>query len=96
MHVSIQDKISLLNVFVFNLTIRVILVHSHEFVVDKMSAPFPSLATEALKKLGVEVKLNSRVKGNNESEVYLENGESIPCDLFIPTNPSGNSHELEV
>ena len=68
---------------------RVILIHSQEFVVDKMSAPFPSLATAALKKQGVEVKLRTRAVRNTETMVFLDNNESIPCDLFISTNPSG-------
>ena len=70
-------------------TYRVVLVHSHEFVLDKMSAPFPSLATEALKKQGVELKLRARAVRNTETTVYLDSDECIPCDLFIPTNPSG-------
>ena len=65
------------------------LVHSHEFVLDKMNAPFPSLATEALKRHGVELKLRTRAVRNTETLVYLDNDERIPCDLFISTNPPG-------
>eukprot|EP01035_Chromulina_nebulosa_P028606 gene28606-37803_t len=71
---------------------KVVLVHSHEFVLDKMNAPFPSLATEALKKHGVELKLRSRAVRNTETLVYLDNDESIPCDLFISTNPPGGAN----
>lgn len=68
---------------------RVILVHWNEFVLDKMTAPFPSLATEALKKQGVELKLRARAVRSDDTAVYLDNNERIPCDLFIPTNSSG-------
>ncbi|KAK7982005.1 hypothetical protein PG996_009694 [Apiospora saccharicola] len=48
-------------------------------------------AESELLKLGVQVKLNARVKGANEmsdegkTEVHLENGETILTDFYMPT-----------
>lgn len=71
---------------------KVVLVHPQKFVLDKMTAPFPSIATNTLKTQGVELILNDRVVSQVDDVVTLKSGDKITCDLYIPTNPTGGSN----
>jgi NADH:ubiquinone reductase (H+-translocating) len=51
---------------------RIILIHPHAFILNTFPAPLPLKALAALKKLGVEVWLQSRVEHLEEGKVRIQ------------------------
>ena len=62
---------------------KVILIHSHDVVLEKMSRPLAQKATDRLKAIGCELILNERVSSSTEKTVTLKSGKIIDCDLYI-------------
>lgn len=70
-------------------SIRVILVHSKDLLMDKeLSVSLSRYAEKLLKKRGVEILFHQKLVSATPYEAILENGERIPSNTIISTVPS--------
>jgi NADH dehydrogenase FAD-containing subunit len=62
---------------------EVTLVHSRPALLQNFGQKLHVTALRALEKASVRVILGERVKAESKTEVTLESGERIPCDLVV-------------
>jgi NADH:ubiquinone reductase (H+-translocating) len=73
--------------------LRVVLVHSGPAILPELSQSLGHYTQKVLEQRGVEIRLNTRVKGVTENEVFLVDGVSVPTRNLVWT--AGNvSHPL--
>lgn len=65
--------------------IRVVLVHSRDRILPTLSSNLGEYATRKLKKRGLELRLNERVKAMTATKVYLTSGEVIEATTTVST-----------
>lgn len=69
-------------------------VHAHAEVLSSMPSAFRKLATKQLTtQIGLTLKLHTRVENHDSAThtVALSNGETIPCDVYLPAHPVGGN-----
>jgi NADH dehydrogenase len=66
-------------------SIRMVLIHSHDRLLPELSASLARYTLRKLRERGVEVLLNTRLKGATDSEVILENGDRLPARTLVWT-----------
>jgi thioredoxin reductase len=74
---------------------EVTLVHSRSALLQNFGQKLHVAALAALEKAGIRVILGERVKAESKTEVTLESGERIPCDLVVSRCriPVSNLHD---
>ncbi len=69
--------------------IRVVLAHSKDRLMERELSPsLGKYAGKLLKKRGVDVRFQVRLRAATPEEAILDNGERIPCKTIISTVPS--------
>ena len=63
--------------------LRLVLIHSGQRILPEVSEALSAYALEKLTSRGIEVRLQTRVKGCSGNAVQLSDGESIPCHTFV-------------
>jgi NADH dehydrogenase len=77
-------------------SIRVILIHSKDRLMDKeLSVSLSRYAEKLLRKRGVEILFNQKLISATPYEAILENGERIPSNTIISTVPSSPNPLLD-
>ena len=72
--------------------LRVVLVHAGSVILSELGENLGRYTYKVLAKRGVEIRLNARVAGMTENEVFLKVGPPIPCCTLVwtaGTMPSG-------
>ena len=69
--------------------IRCVLVHSGERILPEMKPALAEYAQKLLRRRGVVLKLNARVKAATADAVVLNTGETIPARTLVSTVPAG-------
>lgn len=65
--------------------VRMVLVHAGDRVLPHLTPDLSQAALEELKKMGIEVRLKTRVTGAPEGQVLLEGQEAIPTRTILWT-----------
>jgi NADH dehydrogenase len=65
--------------------LRVVLVHPGSVILPELGESLGRYAQKVLAKRGVEIRLNARVAGMTDNEVFLEVGPAIPSSTLIWT-----------
>lgn len=65
--------------------IRVILVHSRERILQTLGPELGDYAAEKLRKRGLEIRLNERVRAVTATRVYLQSGDVIEAATIVST-----------
>ncbi len=65
--------------------IRVVLVHSRDHILNTLSEKLGDYAERKLRKRGLEIRLNERVKAVTATKVYLQHGDVIETTTVIST-----------
>lgn len=65
--------------------LRVILVHSRDYILPTMDRELSAYAMEKLRSRGLELVLGHRVKSITSTRVYLDDGSSIDTNTVIST-----------
>jgi NADH dehydrogenase len=67
---------------------RCVLVQSGDRILPEMAAPLAEFAQRLLRKRGVEIILNDRLRAATSERAILKSGKEIPCKTIISTVPS--------
>ena len=65
--------------------LRVVLVHSRDRVLNTLSRELGEYAGKKLRKRGLEIVLNDRVKAVTATKVYLQSGDAIETTTVVST-----------
>jgi NADH dehydrogenase len=65
--------------------VRICLVHSRDLVLPEMSPELGRAADRILRKRGIEMIMNARVRAASRYGVYLSDGQFVPARTFICT-----------
>jgi len=68
--------------------LRVVLVHSGDRILPEVSESLANFAEKILRKRGVELCLNTRLKAATGEHAILANGKTIPTRTLVSTVPS--------
>jgi NADH dehydrogenase len=67
---------------------RCVLVQSGDRILPEMAEPLAVFAQKLLRKRGVEIILNDRLRAATSERAILKSGKEIPCKTIISTVPS--------
>ena len=67
---------------------RCVLVQSGDRILPEMAEPLAIFAQKLLRKRGVEIILNDRLRAATSERAILKSGKEIPCKTIISTVPS--------
>ncbi len=68
--------------------IRCVLVHSRDRILPEITPKLAAYAEKLLRKRGVELKLNARIRAATADAAILDDGASIPTRTLVSTVPS--------
>lgn len=68
--------------------IRCVLVHKGERILPEMVEDLAHFAQDRLRKRGVEIRLNDRLRAASSEKAVLASGEEIPCRFVVSTVPA--------
>src|SRR2546421_11328701 len=71
-----------------NEEVRCVLVQSGDRILPEMAEPLALYAQKLLRKRGVEIILNDRVRAATSERAILKSGLEIPCKTIVSTVPS--------
>lgn len=66
-----------------NCQLRITIIEAQPKILSVFSPRLAKLAEKRLQKLGVFIKTNAKIKKLTPQEIELENGKSLPYDLFV-------------
>ena len=67
---------------------RCVLVQSGDRILPEMAEPLAIFAQKLLRKRGVEIILNDRLRAATSERAILKSGKEIPCKTIVSTVPS--------
>jgi NADH:ubiquinone reductase (H+-translocating) len=67
---------------------RCVIVQAGERILPEMSEPLAMFAQRILRKRGIDIILNDRLKAATSERAILQSGTEIPCKTLISTVPS--------
>jgi NADH:ubiquinone reductase (H+-translocating) len=76
-------------------TVRCVLVQSGDRILPEMAEPLAVFAQKLLRKRGVEIVLNDRLRAATSERAILKSGVEIACKTIISTVPSAAPPVLE-